>query len=162
MFILRRGLKLLSGCHPPAHSLRSCSHVGMTLRLIDVLRRTAGPWGLWPASKFGLDHMPAVENPIASLVVSPEEALSQNPRCPLSQCKLTDDYIVHAYDSAARMARVSNSLSHLILALDKSLVDAGADKATQSLSEAALRAFAYMAKDMGKVMSTLTLARRQV
>ncbi|CAJ1074276.1 uncharacterized protein LOC125891834 [Xyrichtys novacula] len=114
------------------------------------------------AAQFGLERMPAVENPVASLVVSPDEALSQNPRCPLAQCRLTDEYITHAYESAARAARVGNSLSHLILALDKSIADAGADHATQSLSEASLRAFAYMAKDLGKVMSNLTLARRQV
>ena len=140
--------------------LQSCWHDPKTDRRPSQDCRAMG--AMADAAKFGLDRMPAVENPIASLVVSPDEALGQNPRCPLAQCRLTDEYITHAYDSAARMARVSNSLSHLILALDKSLVDAGADRATQSLSEASLRAFAYMSKDLGKVMSTLTLARRQV
>ena len=114
------------------------------------------------AAQLGLDRMPAVEPAVASLVVSPDEALRTDARCPLTQCRVTDDYLTRSYNTAAQMARVGNSLSHLILALDQSLVKAGADTATQSLSEASLRAFAYMTKDLGVLMSTLTVARRQV
>ncbi|CAJ1069780.1 LOW QUALITY PROTEIN: uncharacterized protein LOC114481864 [Xyrichtys novacula] len=73
------------------------------------------------AAAVGLDHMPAVEPAIASLIVSPDEALRRETRCPRPQCRITDDLLVRAYDSGARAGRIGNSLSHLMLALSASL-----------------------------------------
>ena len=114
------------------------------------------------AAKLGLDHSPPVDPAIAALVVSPDEALRPDARCPRAQCRLTDDYLTKSYDTAARMARLGNSLSHLVLALSQSLQAAGADAPTQGLSDISLRTFAYMSRELGRLMSTLTIARRQV
>ncbi|MEQ2184720.1 hypothetical protein GOODEAATRI_011037 [Goodea atripinnis] len=45
------------------------------------------------AAKFGLGCMPPVESAIASLIVSPDEALRLNARCPRPQCRVTDDLL---------------------------------------------------------------------
>nr|WPK86714.1 NLRC3-like protein 49 [Sebastes schlegelii] len=106
------------------------------------------------AGSYGLDRMGPVEPAIASLIVSPDEALRTDARCPRPQCRLTDD-------RAARMGRMGNSFSHLILALSQSLQETGTDPAAQTLSDASLQAFAFMSRELGRLMSTMTLARRQ-
>ena len=114
------------------------------------------------ASKHGLDRMPAIEQTIASLIVAPEEVLRPNARCPRPQCRITDDLLTKCYDTAARMGCIGNSLSHLILALSQSLQSSSADASVQSLSDTSLQAFAFMTRELGRLMSSLTLARRLV
>lgn len=114
------------------------------------------------AAKFGLAHMPAVEPAIAALIVSPDEALRTDARCPRPQCRATDDLLSKAYDAAARMGRIGNSLSHLMLALSASLQEATLDASVHSFSDASLQAFALMSRELGRLMSTLVQARRQV
>uniref|UniRef100_UPI0037E7B013 uncharacterized protein n=1 Tax=Semicossyphus pulcher TaxID=241346 RepID=UPI0037E7B013 len=99
-------------------------------------------------SSYGLDRMPAVETSIASLIVSPEEVLRRDARCPRPQCRITDDLPSKCYDTAARMGRVGNSLSHLILALSQSLQTSSVDASVQSLSDASLQAFAFMTREL--------------
>ena len=67
-----------------------------------------------------MDRMPAVKPTIAALIVSPDEALRLDARCPHPQCRVTDDLLSRAYDAAARMGRIGNSMSHLMLALSAS------------------------------------------
>ncbi|XP_068583377.1 LOW QUALITY PROTEIN: uncharacterized protein [Cebidichthys violaceus] len=114
------------------------------------------------AAKFGLARMPAVEPTIAALIVSPEETLRPDARCPRPQCRVTDDLLSRAYDTAARMGRIGNSLSHLMLALSASLQQATLDASATSLSDASLQAFALMSRELGRLMSTLVQTRRQV
>lgn len=114
------------------------------------------------AAQYGLDQMPAIDASIASLIVSPDEALRPDARCPRPQCKITDDLLTKSYDIAARMGRIGNSFSHLVLALSQTLQTTGVDAQTQSLSDASLQAFAFMTRELGRLMSSLTLARRQV
>ncbi|XP_074506781.1 uncharacterized protein LOC141776850 [Sebastes fasciatus] len=113
------------------------------------------------AGSYGLDRMGPVEPAIASLIVSPDEALRTDARCPRPQCRLTDDLLARSYNIAARMGRMGNSFSHLILALSQSLQETGTDPAAQTLSDASLQAFAFMSRELGRLMSTMTLARRQ-
>ena len=123
---------------------------------------------MFDAAAVGLDHMPAVEPGIASLIVAPDESLRQDTKCPSSQCRLTDDFLVRAYDSGARAGRVGNSLSHLMLALSASLQEgnggeegnAAGDKV--NFCDAALEAFGHMSRELGRMMSYLVQARRQV
>lgn len=110
----------------------------------------------------GLGSMPAVEPTIASLIVHPEEALRTNARCPLPQCRVTDDLLCRAYDSGARMGRIGNSLSHLLLGLSTSLETVELDVPMQGLVDASLQAFALMSRELGRLLSTLVQARRQV
>ena len=114
------------------------------------------------APSYGLDRMPTIEPALAALILSPDEALRPDARCPRPQCRLTDDFIAKSYDAAARAACIGNSLSHLTLAMSKTLQSSGAEQEVQDLSEASLQAFAYMSRELGRLMSSLTLARRQV
>ena len=114
------------------------------------------------APKFGLGRMPAIEPTIAALIVSPDEALRPDARCPRPQCRVTDDLLSRAYDAAARMGRIGNSMSHLLLALSASLQEATVDPSVHNFSDASLQAFALMSRELGRLMSTLVQARRQV
>ena len=137
------------------------------------------------ADNHGLGSMPSVEPSIASLICTPDEALRPVSRCPRPQCRLTDDLLVKSYDAAARVGRIGNSLSHILLALSQSLQTSGVaasssaagaegaegaegesavavDASVQSLSDASLEALAYMTTEVGRLLSTLTLTRRQV
>lgn len=114
------------------------------------------------ANKFGLGHMPAIEPAIASLIVHPEETLRTNARCPRPQCRITDNLLCKAYDMGARMGRIGNSLSHLMLGLSASLDEVPVDQSTQGLMDASLQAFALMSRELGRLMSTLVQTRRQV
>jgi len=111
---------------------------------------------------YGLGQMPKVDPFIASFIISPEEAWRPNVCCPRPQCRITDDLLSQAYNTAARMGRIGNSLSHLMLALSQSLQPIGGDPSVQILSDASLQAFAFMSRELGRLMSTLTQARRQV
>ncbi|KAK0151644.1 hypothetical protein N1851_007054 [Merluccius polli] len=114
------------------------------------------------AAQVGLGRMPPVEPAIASLILAPEEALRPDARCPRPQCRVTDDLLSKAYDSAARMGRIGNSLSHLLLGLSTSLQQAQVEPSLQSLSDASLQAFALMSRELGRTMSTLVQTHRQV
>lgn len=114
------------------------------------------------APKFGLGRMPAVEPAIASLIVAPDEAMRSNARCPRPQCRVTDELLCRAYDAGSRMGRIGNSLSHLLLGLSSSLEGSQVDAPTQGLVDASLQAFAFMSRELGRLLSTLTQARRQV
>lgn len=110
----------------------------------------------------GLDRMPAVEPAVASLIVSPDEALRRDVRCPRTQCRITDDLLCKAYNAGARAGRIGNSLAHLMFALSDSLQSDGGATAAVGFSDAALQAFALMTRELGRVMSFLVQTRRQV
>lgn len=114
------------------------------------------------AATYGLGSMPGVEPTLAAIIVSPDEALRPDARCPRPQCRITDDYICKGYDAAARAARIGNSMSHMLLALSQSLQSSEVEPAIRDLTDSLLQAFAYMAREQGRVMSHLTSARRQV
>ena len=114
------------------------------------------------AEAVGLLHMPAVEPAVAALIVSPEEAMKSDPRCPSAQCKVTDDYVCKAYNTAARIGRLGNTLSHFLLALSTSLQDAQVDDSTRDICDASLQTFACQTRELGRLMSTLVHTRRHV
>ncbi len=49
------------------------------------------------AQEKGLGNMPSVEPCISSLIVSPDEALKQELRCPKPECRHSDDLLVRIY-----------------------------------------------------------------
>ncbi|KAK0141923.1 hypothetical protein N1851_020394 [Merluccius polli] len=73
-------------------------------------------------------------------------------RCPRPQCRITDDFLVKCYDTAARMGRIGNSWSHLILALSQSLQSSSVDASVHSLSDGSLQVFALMTRELGRLM----------
>ncbi|MEQ2172671.1 hypothetical protein GOODEAATRI_023446, partial [Goodea atripinnis] len=60
------------------------------------------------------------------------------------------------------MGRIGNSLSRLMLGLSSSLESVPLDQSTQGLLDASLQAFALMTRKLGRTLSTLVHARRQV
>ncbi|KAK0141172.1 hypothetical protein N1851_021814 [Merluccius polli] len=132
---------------------RQFSHIPSECRALANMR---------DASSYGLDRMPTIEPALAALILSPDEALRPDAHCPRPQCRLTDDFIVKSYDAVARAACIGNSLSHLTLAMSETLQSSGAEQEVQDLSEASLQAFAYMSRELGRLKSSLTLARRHV
>ena len=113
-------------------------------------------------AQYGLGHMPPVEPAISSLILAPDQALRPDARWPRPQCRVTDDLLSKAYDAAARMGRIGNSLSHLMLAISTPLQQAAVEPSMQDISDASLQAFALMSRELGRVMSTLVQTRRQV
>ncbi|XP_075325338.1 uncharacterized protein LOC142383616 [Odontesthes bonariensis] len=91
----------------------------------------------------------------------PASALRQEARCPRPQCRVTDELLSKAYEAAARMARMGNSMSHLLLALSSSLQETELDTSVHGITDASLQAFALMSRELGRVMATLVQARRQ-
>ncbi|MEQ2173025.1 hypothetical protein GOODEAATRI_027490, partial [Goodea atripinnis] len=61
-----------------------------------------------------------------------------------------------------RMGRIGNSVSHLMLGLSSSLESVPLDQSTQGLLDASLQAFALMTRELGRTLSTLVRAQRQV
>ncbi|MEQ2289660.1 hypothetical protein AMECASPLE_035494 [Ameca splendens] len=108
--------------------------------------------------KAGSDRMPPVEPSVASLIVSPDEALHPDVRCPQTKCRVTDDLLWKAYNAGVHASRLGNSLAHLMFALSASFQDAGATAAV-GFSNAAMQAFVLMTKELGHVMSFLVQAR---
>jgi hypothetical protein len=140
----------LHRCWPDSRAL---SHYTSDSR---VLATTAN------ADTCGLDRFAPIEPAIASLVVSQDEALRADVRCPRPKCRITDDLLKRSYNIAAHVGRLGNSLSHIFLALSQTIRGSGADHSAQTLSNASLQTFAYMTRELGRLMSTVMLARRQV
>lgn len=77
-----------------------------------------------------LGHMPAVEPSVTALIVALEEV-----KCPSAQCRITDNYVYRAYDTAARTGRQGNTLSHLLLALFTSLQEEQVNDSTRCVMQ---------------------------
>ncbi|MEQ2158848.1 hypothetical protein GOODEAATRI_016385 [Goodea atripinnis] len=92
--------------------------------------------------KFGLGCMPPIESAIASLIVPPDEALKPNARCPRPQC---------------RKLTLPSHVGPLLFFGVGSLC-----QSTQGLLDASLQAFALMTRELGRTLSMLVHARRQV
>ena len=105
------------------------------------------------AKQHGLDHMPKVDECIAKLMLSPDEALKDDSR---PQCRAQDELLSWAYDTAVR---IGNSFLVLKLAQNRMLHPEHADL---DLCNASLQAFAFMTRELGRLMSTLVEIRHQV
>lgn len=90
--------------------------------------------------------------------------MRSNPKCPSSQCKVTDDYVCGAYNTAARVGHLShlNSLSHLLLALSTSLQEVQVDSSLWDICDVSMQNFAYHALVLGRLMASLTHMRCHV
>lgn len=143
-------LKELQACW---RDTKACSRLSADGRTLAAMHDAAG---------VGLDRMPAVEPAITSLVVSPDEALRRDARCPRPQCRITDDLLTRAYDAGARAGRMGNSLSHLMLALSASLQEGNVTADSTTFCDASLEAFGLFSRELGRMMSILVQARRQV
>ncbi|MEQ2180119.1 hypothetical protein GOODEAATRI_032420, partial [Goodea atripinnis] len=125
---------------------RSFSHHGRDAQILACMRNPGD---------HGLDRMPPVDHCIASLVLSPDEALRERARCPSAQCRVTDDFLCRANDIAARMARIGNSLSVLLLAQSQMLQPGIAGASLGDTNDAALQAFGLMSRELGRLLQSL-------
>ncbi|MEQ2228856.1 hypothetical protein ILYODFUR_012895 [Ilyodon furcidens] len=110
----------------------------------------------------GLDHMPPTDHCIASMVLSPNDVLKGKGRCPSAQCRVTNSFLCQAYDIAALMARIGNSLSMLLLAQSQMLQPGMAGAALGDTNNAALQAFGLMSKELGHLLANLVVMRYHV
>ncbi|KAL2087971.1 hypothetical protein ACEWY4_016799 [Coilia grayii] len=108
-----------------------------------------------------LGNMPVIESSVASLIVSPDEALRECVRCPNTECRRTDELLSRAYNSTAFLGRVSNSLAHMLVMLHSSLSTSSSDPLTAEVLELALQAMGVIANQCGTTLGTLVQARRQ-
>ncbi|KAL1248068.1 hypothetical protein QQF64_023444 [Cirrhinus molitorella] len=108
----------------------------------------------------GLGPMPLIEHAVASLIVPPDEALRQDPRCPNMECRRTDNLIGKIYNSSAYLGRTVNTLAHLLLAINALL--SSPDTTATELVNVVLQSVGSIAGHCGKVMGLLVQARHQV
>ncbi|KAE8301058.1 hypothetical protein D5F01_LYC01211 [Larimichthys crocea] len=109
-------------------------------------------------SRLGLDAAPVEAAPSNAFFKhapqpSPFKVPPSEPYITELQCRITDD-LTKSYDIAAHMGCIDNSFSHLVLALSQTPQTTGADAQTQGLSDASLQAFAFMTRELGRLMST--------
>ena len=109
------------------------------------------------AGSYGLDRMASVDPTITSLIVSPDEALTPDACCPRPQCQLTDDLLVRAYNIVACMGRIGNSFSNLTLGLSQMLQESSVDSSAKTLSGAFLQTFAFLSRELGRLMPSVML-----
>lgn len=88
---------------------------------------------------YRLGPLAQVESSFASLIVSPDEVLRP------------DGLLTRSSNAAASMGR----LSQLILALSQTLQKPGSDPSVQPLRNALLQAFAFMTRELSRLMSNV-------
>ena len=111
------------------------------------------------AREHGLVHMPPVDQCMASLVLSPDEALREDAQSPRPQCQVM---LLKAYATATRMARIGNTLSVPLLAQAQMLQPEHEGRELGETNEVALEAFGLMSGELGCLMSTLVVTQCQV
>ncbi|KAI7813915.1 hypothetical protein IRJ41_004328 [Triplophysa rosa] len=114
------------------------------------------------ADFIGVGRTPEVEQPVAALVVSTDEALRGNVRCPSAQCGRTDSLLKKAYDSTAYITRTENTICQLLLTTTSSLESADVDPSVSQFLQTAIMAMGHVTRELGALTATLLAARRQV
>ncbi|KAI7809318.1 putative disrupted in schizophrenia 1 protein-like [Triplophysa rosa] len=141
-------------------SVRTTEHSQATSDdTLAVLRMAVAHLGLDTAVQAtqpnGLGAPPEVEQPVAALVVSTDEALRGNVRCPSAQCGRTDSLLKKAYDSTAYITRTENTICQLLLATTSSLESADVDPSISQFLQTALMAMGHVTRELGALTATL-------
>lgn len=114
------------------------------------------------AESIGVRSVPEVNQPNASLMVSPDEALWGNVRCPGAQYGHTDSFLKKAYESAAYITRAENTVCKLILAASDFLESAEVDPSVPQFLQTALLAMGHVTQELGSLTAMLLTALQQV
>lgn len=114
------------------------------------------------ADSIGVGHAPEIEQPVAALVVSPDEALRGNVRCPSAQCGRTDTLLKKAYESVAYITRAENTICQLLLACNTTLESSNVDPSILQFLRTAMLSMGHVTRELGTLSATLLTARRQV
>ncbi|MEQ2218524.1 hypothetical protein XENOCAPTIV_004409, partial [Xenoophorus captivus] len=110
-------------------------------------------------SRLEVDSLRAEVEQLKGLLKAPEPTPAFQAAAPWES---GDDFLCRAYDIAARMARIGNSLSVLLLAQSQMLQPGMAGASLGDTNDAALQAFGHMSRELGRLLSTLVVTRRQV
>lgn len=108
----------------------------------------------------GMGDMPPVEREMAALTSLGPERVTANPRCPVKECEKTDRLVCRSYNAATRAARSGNALAILLAALRRTANPE--DQDTMSLIDSALVTHSQLTRDVGVVMSSAMMSRRQI
>ncbi|KAK0151149.1 hypothetical protein N1851_007723 [Merluccius polli] len=108
----------------------------------------------------GMGDMPPVEREMAALTPLGPERVTANPRCPVKECEKTDRLVCRSYNAATRAARSGNALAILLAALRRTANPE--DQDTMSLIDSALVTHSQLTRDVGVVMSSAMMSRRQI
>ncbi|KAL0150342.1 hypothetical protein M9458_054344, partial [Cirrhinus mrigala] len=92
------------------------------------------------ADSIGMGHAPEIEQPVAALVVSPEEALG----------------------GTCHIPRTESTFCQLLLAATSALEPTNVDSSISQFLQTALLAMGHMTRELGNLTSTLLAARCQV
>ncbi|RXN23733.1 extracellular calcium-sensing receptor-like protein [Labeo rohita] len=120
------------------------------------------PASMAEADSIGVGRAPEIEQPVAALVVSPDEALRGNVCCPSAQCGRTDTLLKKAYESVAYITRAENTICQLLLACNTTLESANVDSSAAQFLQTALLTLGHVTRELGTLSATLLTARRQV
>ncbi|XP_049321018.1 uncharacterized protein LOC125781314 [Astyanax mexicanus] len=119
-------------------------------------------WNMSDAAQYGLDRIPPLEPSVASLVVSPDEALRFDVRCPSKACRRTDEGIAKAYNHAARIGRLDNTISHLLLEMESSPQLVDMPSAFRGALQTVLHGMGFLTQEFGSLMASLVRLRRHL
>ncbi|XP_030272829.1 uncharacterized protein LOC115581680 [Sparus aurata] len=108
----------------------------------------------------GIGDMPPVEREMAALTSLGPERVTANPRCPVKECEKTDRLVCRSYNAATRAAHSGNALAILLAALRRTANPE--DQDTMSLIDSALVTHSQLTRDVGVVMSSAMMSRRQI
>lgn len=105
---------------------------------------------------------PEIEQPVAALVVSPNEALRGNIRCLSAQCGCIETLLMKAYESVSYITRTENTFCQLLLACNTTLGPSNLDPSVPHFPQTALLAVSHVDCELGTLSATLLTAQCQV
>ena len=112
------------------------------------------------APDIGMRDMPPVEREMVALTSLGPERVSTNPRCPVKECEKTDRLVCRSYNAATQAAHSGNALAILLVALRRTANPE--DQDTMSLIDSTLVTHSQLTRDVGVVMSSAMMSRRQI
>lgn len=104
------------------------------------------------ADSIRVSRAPEIEQPVTALVVSPDEALRGNVRCPSVQCGRTDALLKKAYESLAYVTWTENTICELLLAM---LETTNVDPSISQFLQTVLLAKGHVTRERGNLTATL-------
>lgn len=115
------------------------------------------------AESIGVGLPPEIEQPVAALVVSPDEALRGNICCLSAQCGRTETLSMKAYESVAYITRAENTICQLLLACNTLPVGpSNVDPSVPHFPQTALMVMSHVDCELGTLPVTLLTAQCQV
>ena len=110
---------------------------------------------------YNLGHNPDMDQAVASLMYSPEEARRQPLLCPDLKLRPLEAYLKKAYDVNCIIAHMINTTTVLSYAMTKAYAE-GEERLIKDYDEAMKAALAFSATTLGRMSNVLIMARRKL